>query len=87
MFNTLVSIDPAQAHFANAEIPSRHLVHTSHVAAAMFFPETPLADRETFCLSKKRKNGPSRHLQRLRQGSGADMPLLHQSHLVLPFLP
>lgn len=38
-------------------------------------------------LEKREKNGASRHLQRLRQGSGADMPLLPRGHLLLAFLP
>lgn len=53
--------------------------------AAMFLPETLLSISKP--LEKREKNGASRHLQRLRQGSGADMPLLPRGYLLLAFLP
>lgn len=70
-------------HFANAErdpLPSSPMGQ-----AAMFLPETLLSISKP--LEKREKNGASRHLQRLRQGSGADMPLLPRGHLLLTFLP
>lgn len=70
-------------HFANAErdpLPSSPMGQ-----AAMFLPETLFSISKP--LEKREKNGASRHLQRLRQGSGADMPLLPRGHLLLAFLP